>query len=419
MTNQIKVPALPESVQDAVVATWHKKPGDPIKRDENIVDLETDKVMLEVPSPIDGFLQEITKKEGDVVTADEVLGLMSAEASAAPNEDAKSAPAPSEVKTEVTSEIKSEVSSTTSTATNTQPAAKVDENLSPSARRAAKLGGGEQDLESLAANIAKSAPPPQPAVQSQSPAPSPAPASATPLVKDPAGRVEKRVPMSRLRQKIAERLVQAQHTTAMLTTFNEVNLKNIMDLRAKYKDLFAKKYDTKLGFMSFFVKASVEALKNFPQVNASIDGNDFVFHGFYDIGIAVGSDRGLVVPILRDVDNLSMADIEKNIKDFGIRAQQGKLSLDEMTGGTFTISNGGTYGSMMSTPILNPPQSAILGMHNIIQRPIVENNQVVIRPMMYLALSYDHRIIDGKEAVLFLRTIKELLEEPSRFLLEI
>lgn len=381
MTIEVKVPVLPESVADATVATWHKKPGDFVKRDENLVDIETDKVMLEVPATEDGILKEITKPAGSTVTAEEVLGLL--EPGAAPAQQAAapvSAPAPA------------------APAAPAQAAAPAQTAASagPSARRTTAAGG------------------------------TPAPAAAGPSVRRAAmasapatGRTEERVPMTRLRQRIAQRLVEAQSTAAILTTFNEVNLKAVSDIRNQYKDKFFEKHGVKLGFMSFFVKACVEALKRFPLVNASIDGTDVVYHNYFDIGVAVSSERGLVVPIIRDADTLSLAGLEQAIMDYAMKARDNKLSVEDMTGGTFTVSNGGTFGSLLSTPILNPPQSAILGMHKIEDRPVVENGQIVIRPMMYLAMSYDHRIIDGKESVTFLRTIKELLEDPARFLLDL
>lgn len=407
MTIELKVPTLPESIADATVAKWYKKVGDFVKRDENIVDLETDKVMLEVPAIADGILKEIKKPEGSVVKAGEILGILQ-----------EGAAAKSETKTETKTETKAEPAKaatqaaapkaeTAKAATTTATA-----ELSPSTRRLV----AEHDI-----NVEQ--------IQGTGKAGKVTKDDVMNFMKtgeDKTGgmdltsaRTEKRVPMSRLRARIAERLVAAQHNAAMLTTFNEVNMKPIMELRNKYKDQFEKTYGIKLGFMSFFVKAAVEALKRFPAVNASIDGNDVVYHGYFDIGIAVSTPRGLVVPVLRDADKMSMADIEKAIADYAAKARDAKLTLEEMTGGTFTITNGGIFGSMLSTPILNPPQSAILGMHNIVERPVVESGQIVIRPIMYLALSYDHRIIDGRESVSFLVTIKQLLEDPTRLLLEI
>ncbi|MBA2654104.1 MAG: 2-oxoglutarate dehydrogenase complex dihydrolipoyllysine-residue succinyltransferase [Gammaproteobacteria bacterium] len=398
MSIEVKVPMLPESVADATVAKWYKKPGDTVKRDENLVDLETDKVMLEVPAPEDGILKEITKPEGSIVKADELLAILSKNGGGA-QADEKTQPEPAK-------EAKPDSKKTAAS-----------EDLSPAVRRlvsehnlsiADVKGSGKEGrivkedvLEHIKNKDEKK----------------PQASAAMPL---PTGdRPEKRVPMSRLRAKIAERLVEAQHTAAMLTTFNEINMQPVMEIRAKYKDQFEKTHKVRLGFMSFFVKAAVEALKRFPAVNASIDGQDIVYHGYYDIGIAVSSPRGLVVPVLRNVDMMSMAQIEATITDYANKAKEGKLTLEEMTGGTFTITNGGIFGSLMSTPIINPPQSGILGMHNIVQRPVVENEQIVIRPMMYVALSYDHRIIDGRESVSFLVTIKQLLEDPSRILLEL
>ena len=402
MAIDIKAPAFPESIADGTVATWHKKPGEAVKRDELLVDIETDKVVMEVLAEADGVLAEILKNEGDTVLSGEVLGHLG-------EGGAVAAPAPVAV-----------------AAASPAPAAAADAAiLSPAARKLAEEGGidpasitgtgkgGRVTKEDAVA-----------AVEAKKSAPSAAPKPVTPAAEAPlfaAGdRVEKRVPMTRLRAKVAERLVEAQSSMAMLTTFNEVDMTEVMALRSKYKDLFEKTHNgVRLGFMSFFVKASVEALKRFPAVNASIDGGDIVYHGYQDIGVAVSSDRGLVVPVLRNAELMSLADVEDGIAVFGKKARDGKLSIEEMTGGTFTITNGGTFGSMMSTPIVNPPQAAILGMHNILQRPMAINGQVVIRPMMYLALSYDHRLIDGKEAVSFLVTIKNLLEDPARLLLDI
>jgi len=398
MTVELKVPALPESVSDATIVTWHKKAGDAIRRDETLVDLETDKVVLEVPAPSDGVLKEILKQTGETVLGHEVLALIDtvAKAAAAPE---KAAPAAAE--------------NTQTASADSKPA------LSPSARRAAsehavdahQLSGSgrdgrvtKQDVE--AAAIAKE---------------TKAAAQSAPDVLDSSEgeRPEKRVPMTRLRARIAERLLDAQRSAAILTTFNEVNMKPVMDLRKKYKDIFEKNHGARLGFMSFFAKAAVEALKRFPAVNASLDSNDIVYHGFFDIGVAVSTERGLVVPILRDVDQLSMAAIESGIVSFANKARNNQLSMEEMSGGTFTITNGGIFGSLLSTPILNPPQSAILGLHKIEDRAVVENGEIVIRPMMYLALSYDHRIIDGRESVQFLATIKDMIEDPARLLLEV
>lgn len=385
-TIEIKVPALPESVADATVLTWHKKVGDMVKRDENMVDLETDKIVLEVPAPFGGILKDIKKPSGEKVTAGEILGVL---------EQADVSDKPAE-KTEKTEKVEKSVENTTERAP-----VKSAEILSPSVRRAV----GENDLD--AQKIPTSGSGKDGRVTKQD------------VLAVLGARAEQRVPMSRLRQRIAERLLSAQQNAAILTTFNEVNLQQVMELRAKYKDIFEKKHNTRLGFMSFFTRAVTEALKLFPAVNASIDGTDIIYHGFYDVGVAVSTERGLVVPVLRDADKMSLAQIEKKIAEYGKRAKDNQLTMEEITGGTFTITNGGVFGSLLSTPILNPPQSAILGMHKIQERPMVENGQVVIRPMMYLALSYDHRIIDGKDSVKFLVTVKEFLEDPARLLLEI
>ncbi|WP_275544923.1 MULTISPECIES: 2-oxoglutarate dehydrogenase complex dihydrolipoyllysine-residue succinyltransferase [unclassified Pseudomonas] len=409
MAIEIKAPTFPESVADGTVATWHKKPGEAVKRDELIVDIETDKVVIEVLAEADGVLAEIIKNEGDTVLSNELLGKLTegGAGAAAPAAAPAAAAAPAQ-------------------AAAPAAAAGDDSILSPAARKLAEENGidpnsiagtgkgGRVTKEDVVAAVEAKKNAPAAAAK-----PAAASAAAAPVVA--AGdRTEKRVPMTRLRAKIAERLVEAQSSMAMLTTFNEVDMTEVMALRSKYKDLFEKSHNgVRLGFMSFFVKAATEALKRFPAVNASIDGNDIVYHGYADIGVAVSSDRGLVVPVLRNAEQMSLAEIESGIATFGKKAKDGKLSIEEMTGGTFTITNGGTFGSMMSTPIVNPPQAAILGMHNIIQRPMAINGQVVIRPMMYLALSYDHRLIDGKEAVTFLVTIKNLLEDPARLLLEI
>ncbi|WAB96519.1 MULTISPECIES: 2-oxoglutarate dehydrogenase complex dihydrolipoyllysine-residue succinyltransferase [Pseudomonas] len=407
MAIEIKAPTFPESVADGTVATWHKKPGEAVKRDELIVDIETDKVVLEVLATADGVMGDIVKGEGDTVLSDEVLGsIVEGGAAAAAPAAAPAAAAPAAAAPAADAGEDDPVAA---------PAARklAEENGIDLATVAGTGKGGRITKEDVVAAVAnkKSAPAAAPAAK---------PAAAAPVVTAAGDRTEKRVPMTRLRAKIAERLVEAQSNMAMLTTFNEVDMTEVMALRSKYKDLFEKTHNgVRLGFMSFFVKAATEALKRFPAVNASIDGNDIVYHGFADVGVAVSSDRGLVVPVLRNAESMSLAEIENGIATFGKKARDGKLSIEEMTGGTFTITNGGTFGSMMSTPIVNPPQAAILGMHNIIQRPMAINGQVVIRPMMYLALSYDHRLIDGKEAVTFLVTIKNLLEDPSRLLLDI
>ncbi|MCU9021469.1 2-oxoglutarate dehydrogenase complex dihydrolipoyllysine-residue succinyltransferase [Pseudomonas aeruginosa] len=409
MAIEIKAPTFPESVADGTVATWHKKPGEAVKRDELIVDIETDKVVIEVLAEADGVLAEIIKNEGDTVLSNELLGKLNEGGAAAPAAPAAAAPA----------------AAPAAQAAAPAAAGGDDAILSPAARKLAEEAGidpnsiagtgkgGRVTKEDVVAAVEakKNAP--------AAPAKPAAPAAEAPIFA--AGdRVEKRVPMTRLRAKVAERLVEAQSAMAMLTTFNEVNMKPIMDLRSKYKDLFEKKHNgMRLGFMSFFVKAATEALKRFPGVNASIDGNDIVYHGYQDIGVAVSSDRGLVVPVLRNAEFMSLAEIEGGIANFGKKAKEGKLTIEDMTGGTFTISNGGVFGSLLSTPIVNPPQTAILGMHKIQERPMAVNGQVVILPMMYLALSYDHRLIDGKEAVSFLVAIKDLLEDPARLLLDV
>jgi len=395
MTIEVKVPMLPESVSDATIATWHKKVGEAVSRDENLVDLETDKVMLEVPSPIDGILKDIIKKEGDIVQANELIAVIESGAAAKKADQQKTAAPKASEQTANLSQPAATPPQKSESTYESRP------DLSPSARRAAMEQGVQK-------SVAK-----------ETAAPEPSAASKTSFPMDTAGRVEKRVPMTRIRARIAERLLEVTQNTAMLTTFNEINLQQVIELRNKYKEKFEKSHQVRLGFMSFFVKAATEALKRFPAVNASIDGNDIVYHGYFDIGVAVSTDRGLVVPVLRDTDKMSMADIELKIAEFANKARAGKLTLEEMQGGTFSITNGGVFGSLLATPIINAPQSAILGMHKIQERPVVENGQIVIRPMMYVALSYDHRIIDGKESVTFLVTIKELLEDPARLLLEI
>lgn len=407
MTIEIKAPQFPESVADGTVATWHKLPGEPVSRDELIVDIETDKVVLEVVAPEDGSIKEIFKNEDDTVLSEEVMAIFEAGAIASASSDSASG------------DSASSDSAPEAVASNSA-AGDADAQVSPAARNIlAEKGLTAADVKGTGRNglITKedAVKAQKPAAQTSAPA-----ATAAPVVEAVGDRVEKRVPMTRLRKMVAKRLVDAQQTAAMLTTFNEVDMKPVMDLRKQYKDLFEKKHDgSKLGFMSFFVKAATEALKRFPVVNASIDGDDIVYHGFQDIGIAVSSERGLVVPVLRNAESMGMAEIESTIRDYGQRAQKGALGLDEMQGGTFTITNGGVFGSLISTPILNPPQSAILGMHAIKERPVAVNGQVEIRPMMYLALSYDHRLLDGKEAVQFLVAIKDMLEDPARILLEV
>ncbi|HTI46667.1 MAG TPA: 2-oxoglutarate dehydrogenase complex dihydrolipoyllysine-residue succinyltransferase [Casimicrobiaceae bacterium] len=462
MRIEVKVPQLPESVAEATLVNWHKKPGDAVKRDENLIDVETDKVVLELPAPSDGVLTEITRPDGSTVTSNDVIAVIDtdAKAGAAKAEGAKAEatpPQPAAAKPEATpsqpaaapkppspgqsaaqpapaAARQAPAAAATATGGNgatAMPAARkmmADQGVEPASVQGTGRGGritkgdviAAAEAKAAAAQSAQSAAPPAPTAKPAAPAAKP-PAQA-PGVQLPAAlgsRPEQRVPMSRLRQRVAERLVQSQSTAAILTTFNEVNMQPVIDLRNRYKERFEKEHGVKLGFMGFFVKAVVHALKKFPQVNASIDGTDIVYHGYYDIGIAVGSPRGLVVPIIRDADQLTIAEIEKQIGEFGKRAQDGKLTVEELTGGTYTISNGGVFGSMLSTPIINPPQSAILGVHATRDRAVVENGQIVIRPMNYLAQSYDHRIIDGREAVLSLVAIKEALEDPARMLLDL
>ncbi|BCD98300.1 2-oxoglutarate dehydrogenase complex dihydrolipoyllysine-residue succinyltransferase [Marinagarivorans cellulosilyticus] len=401
MTIEIKAPTFPESVQDGTIATWHKQPGEAVSRDELIVDIETDKVVLEVVAPADGALTEVLKGEGEVILSNEVIAKFEAGAGTAQpaaSDNTEAAPA-----------------------ANTSDSDE-DALVNPAARKLAAEKG--VDLASIkgtgkGGRITKDDvinAPAAPAAKAPAPAPVNAPAVST----SADGRTEKRVPMTRLRARIAERLLDASQNTAMLTTFNEVNMGPIMELRKKYKEQFEKVHNgSRLGFMGFFVKAAVEALKRLPAVNASIDGNDIVYHGYQDVGVAVSTPKGLVVPVLRNAENMGLADVENTIRDFGMRAKDGKLGIEEMTGGTFTITNGGVFGSLMSTPILNPPQAAILGMHKIQERPMAVNGKVEILPMMYLALSYDHRLIDGKEAVQFLVAIKDMIEDPARMLLEV
>lgn len=407
MSIEIKVPMLPESVADATILTWRKKEGDSVKRDETLVELETDKVVLEVPAPEDGVLGKILQNVGAVVKASDVLATITAGAV--------------EKTTDSEGSAKKEESQPSASSAS---AASAEAIASPSVRRLIVEQGVDlsqikptgKDGKILKEDVLAAA-----KTDKSTPASFSETASkpATPVNIDSGERIEKRVPMSRLRAKVAERLLQAQHQAAMLTTFNEVNLQAVMTLRSQYQEKFEKKHGVRLGFMSFFCKAVVEALKRFPAVNASIDGTDIVYHGYYDVGVAVSTDRGLVVPVIKNTDALSMADIEKTIADCATRARNGKLTLEEMQGGTFTITNGGVFGSLLATPIINPPQTAILGMHKIQERPVAENGVVVIRPMMYIALSYDHRLIDGKESVQFLVAVKELLEDPSRLLLDV
>ncbi len=406
MTIEVRVPQLPESVADATLVAWHKKPGDAVHRDENLVDLETDKVVLEVPAPAAGVIKELKVRDGATVTSGQVLALLEegAAATTAPAAAAKSA-APA-----AKAAPKADSAAT--------KAAAAPEKLAPSVRRLVeehKLDAGTIPGSGRDGRVTKG----DVLAHMAGPAPAAAGPATVAAAVDAAGRQERRVPMTRLRTRIAERLVQAQSTAAMLTTFNEVDLKAVNELRARYRDRFEKEHGARLGFTSFFVKACVEALKRFPVVNASVDGSDIVYHEYYDIGVAVSTDRGLLVPVLRDADALGFGEIEKTVVGFANRAREGSITLEELTGGTFTITNGGVFGSLLSTPILNMPQSAILGMHKIQERPVVVDGQVVVRPMMYLALSYDHRLIDGREAVQFLVAIKDALEDPARLLLQV
>ena len=416
---EVKVPQLSESVAEATLLTWHKKIGDAVKCDENLIDIETDKVVLELPAPADGIIVQLIKTDGTTVVADEVIAVIDTDASAkvSPMEVA-AVPVP-QVGYAPTPVAAPELQSNSAAVIAMPAAAKLlaENNLSASQVAGSGKDGRVTKGDVLGAIANKAAPTPaplgriaaKPALQQV----------AAPTKANLDDRPEERVPMSRLRARIAERLVHSQSTNVILTTFNEVNMQPVIDLRTKYKDKFQKEHGVRLGFMSFFVKAAVAALKRYPIVNASVDGNDIVYNGYFDIGIAVGSPRGLVVPVLRDADQMSIADIEKKIGEFGAKAKDGKLTLDDLTGGTFSISNGGTFGSMLSTPIINPPQSAILGVHATKDRAVVENGQVVVRPMNYLAMSYDHRIIDGREAVLALVAMKEALEDPARLLLDL
>lgn len=413
---EVKVPQLSESVAEATLLVWHKKVGQSVTRDENLVDVETDKVVMELPAPVDGVITQVLKGDGSTVIAGEVIALLDTDASAKVSpiqvSAVQAATEPSAAATIDSSNVKS------SAGVAMPAAAKIlaENNLSAHAVDGSGKDGRVTKGDALVAVAAKSA---VPAVAALTVAAKPTLQQVAMPAPKFGDRPEERVPMSRLRARIAERLVQSQSTNAILTTFNEVNMAPVMELRNKYKDKFEKEHGVKLGFMSFFVKAAVAALKKYPIINASVDGNDIVYHGYFDIGIAVGSPRGLVVPILRNADQMSIADIEKKIGEFGTKAKDGKLTLDDLTGGTFSISNGGTFGSMLSTPIINPPQSAILGVHATKDRAVVENGQIVIRPMNYLAMSYDHRIIDGREAVLGLVAMKEALEDPARLLLDL
>jgi len=412
MRIEVKVPQLPESVAEATLVSWHKKPGDAVRRDENLIDVETDKVVLELPSPGDGVLVELVKPDGSTVTSNEIIAVIDSEGKAGASVPAATKPAAALAPAPVAQPSAAGASITALPAARKMMA---DSGLAPASVEGTGRGGRITKGDVITAVEARSGEAgrvPAPVAKSPSMPPLPAPGTS-------GTRPEQRVPMSRLRQRVAERLLQSQSTAAILTTFNEVNMQPILDLRSKYKDRFEREHGVKLGFMGFFVKAAVHALKKYPAVNASIDGTDIVYHGYFDIGIAVGSPRGLVVPILRDADQMSLAEIEKQIAEYGKRASEDKLTVQELTGGTYTISNGGVFGSMLSTPIINPPQSAILGVHATKERAVVENGQVVVRPINYLAQSYDHRIIDGREAVLSLVAIKEALEDPARLLLDI
>jgi 2-oxoglutarate dehydrogenase E2 component (dihydrolipoamide succinyltransferase) len=413
MTIEVRVPQLPESVADATIVSWHKKPGDAVVRDENLVDLETDKVVLEVPAPTGGVLKEIRLSDGTTVTSGQILAVIEEGATALPG---ASAPAIMAAAGGATSTAKDataagkEAAKSDAAAGKLSPAAKrvVEENkVDPKAVPGSGRDGRVSKSDVVNYLAAKDA---TPAPAAKAPAPPSAPSAR-------GARADQRVPMTRLRARIAERMVQAQSTQALLTSFNEVDLTAVNELRTRYKDSFEKQNGVKLGFMSFFTKACVEALKKFPTVNASVEGNDIVYHEYFDVGVAVSTDRGLIVPVLRDADLQSFADIEKSIGNFAARARAGTITMEELTGGTFTITNGGVFGSLLSTPIVNSPQSAILGMHKIQDRAVVVNGQVVVRPMMYIALTYDHRIIDGREAVLFLVTVKQCLEDPARMVL--
>ncbi|HEY0747686.1 MAG TPA: 2-oxoglutarate dehydrogenase complex dihydrolipoyllysine-residue succinyltransferase [Steroidobacteraceae bacterium] len=412
MTTEVRVPQLPESVADATLVAWHKKPGDSVARDENLVDLETDKVVLEVPAPVAGVVKEILLADGTTVTSGQLLAVIDEGAAAAVIPGA-SAPA-----------ILAGSSGATAAADSVAKDTASGGKLSPAAKRVAEenkvdprtVAGSGRDGRVSKSDVVNYLSSKDGAASAAAPKP---PAQFVPTPSARGARAEQRVPMTRLRARIAERMVQAQATQALLTSFNEVDLKAVNELRARYKDPFEKQYGVKLGFMSFFAKACVEALKKFPSVNASVDGNDIVYHEYFDIGVAVSTDRGLIVPVLRDADQLNFADIEKSIANFASRARAGTITIEELTGGTFTITNGGVFGSLLSTPIVNSPQSAILGMHKIQDRPVVIDGAVVVRPMMYIALTYDHRIIDGREAVQFLVTVKQCLEDPARMVLHV
>ena len=407
---EVTVPVLPESVSEATLMTWHKKVGEAVARDENIIDLETDKVVLELPAPQAGVIVEIVEQDGATVVSGQLIAKIDTAAKAG-----DAAPAAEATQAAAAPAAEAAPQSNAQAGVAMPAAAKL---AAEKGVDVASIQGSGRDGRVLKEDVANAQAAPA-AAPTANPTFSTVTVSPTPTVQIAGDRPEQRVPMSRLRQRVAERLLQSQSENAILTTFNEVNMQPVMDLRNKYKDKFQKEHDVKLGFMSFFVKAAVAALKKFPVVNASIDGKDVVYHGYFDIGVAIGSPRGLVVTILRNADQMSLADIEKQIAEFAVKAKDGKIALEDLTGGTFSITNGGTFGSMMSTPIINPPQAAILGMHATKERAMVENGQVVVLPMMYLALSYDHRLIDGREAVLTLVAIKDALEDPARLLLDI
>lgn len=418
MSIEIKVPQLPESIQDATLVSWHKQAGEAVKRDENLVDIETDKVVLECPAPADGVLKEIRIQGGATVTAGQVIAILEPGAAAANSKPAATAPSQT-------------VSAPPKTVPDAAAPVRSDRLLSPSVRRLveehqldpAKIRGSGLDGRLTKGDVLEyinQGAEPAAAADSGVQAAAPTAKTATPILRAVSGsREDRRVPMTRMRARIAQRLSESQDNTVMLTSFNEVDLSKVIELRGRYKDKFEKQQGVKLGFMSFFVKAVVEALKKYPVVNASSEGNDIIYHDYWDISVAVSTPRGLVTPVLRDADQMSFAEIEKTLADMAVRARDGKISLEELTGGTFTITNGGVFGSLFSTPIINPPQSGILGMHTIKERAIVVDGQVVARPMMYIAITYDHRIVDGREAVLFLVSIKEQLEDPARLLLQI
>ena len=411
MIVEVKIPQLSESVSEATLLAWHKKEGEAVARDENLIDIETDKVVMELPAPVDGVLVKIIKGEKGLVVSGEVIAQIDTEAKATAASPAPKAAAPAPAPAPAPAKAAPAAGAPVMPAAQKIAAEKGVNTLS--------ISGTGRDGRVTKGDVLQAASAPAPAARAAAPAALPQPPMPVNVDAMLANRPEQRVPMSRLRARIAERLVQSQSTAAILTTFNEVNMQPVMDMRKKYQERFEKEHGVKLGFMSFFVKAVVAALKKYPVVNASVDGNDIVYHGYFDIGIAVGSPRGLVVPILRDCDQLSFSGVEKKIAEYGKKAGDGKLAIEDLTGGTFSISNGGVFGSMLSTPIINPPQSAILGVHATKDRAVVENGQVVVRPMNYFALSYDHRIIDGREAVLFLVAVKEALEDPARLLIEV